>query len=123
MMLRRLRISRWVLGLALGAIAGGPALVAGILAVLLVVFLLVWAARESERPGGLGGLLVGFGVGMSGLFALADARCAEFSATADGITQGCISPDGTRFFIVAFVVVAAGMLVTLVAARRSQTSS
>jgi len=118
-----MRISRWVLGLALGAIAGGSALVAGILALLLVVFLLVWAARESERPVGLGGLLVGFGVGLGGLIALADARCAEFSATSDGIAQGCTAPDATPFLFAAFVVVSAGMLVTLFAARRRQTSS
>ena len=118
-----MRLSRWVLGLALGAIAGGSALVAGILALLLVVFTLVWAARESERPVGLGGLLVGFGVGLGGLFALADARCAAFSTAADGITQGCTAPDATPYLIVAFVVVAAGMLVTLVAARRAGRTS
>ena len=116
-------LSRWVLGLALGAIAGGSALIAGILALLLAVFILVWAARESRRPVGLGGLLVGFGVGLGGLFAMADARCAEFSTTADGIAQGCTAPDAAPFIVVAFLVVAAGVLVTFVVARRTRRTS
>lgn len=118
-----MRLTRWVMGLALGVIAGGSALVAGILAILLAVFILAWATRETERPVGLGGLLVGFGVGLGGASALADARCAAFSSAADGITQGCTAPDASPFLIVAIVTAAAGMLVTLAAARRTGRTS
>ena len=114
-----MRRSHWVLGLVLGAIAGGSALVAGVLAILLFVFTLVWAARETERPAGLGGLLVGFGIGVGGLFALADARCAAFGTAADGVAQGCSSPDATPFLIATLVMVAAGALVTLVGIRNT----
>ncbi len=63
-------------GIAIGLIAGGAVLVAGVFAALLLVPAVVWAARENGRPLGLGGLIFGLGVGMASLLALANARCA-----------------------------------------------
>ena len=71
----------WLVGIALGVIAGGATLVAGVLALLVLVPGLVWAARERARPLGLGGLLLGLGLGVAGLLALANARCAASNSS------------------------------------------
>jgi len=119
-----MRLTHWLLGIVLGAFAGGFALEAGILALLLVVPGLVWAAREPTRPVGLAGLLVGVGVGAGGLFALADARCAAFNHVADGIVRSCTSPDATPYLVVALGLVGVGASLTLVGLRRtSRTTS
>jgi hypothetical protein len=108
----------------LGVIAGGSTLVVGVLALLVVVPGIVWAAREPMRPVGLAGLLVGVGVGVVGLFALADVRCAAFNSAADGIVQSCSSPDATPYLAVALLLVAVGASLTLVGLRRtSQTTN
>ena len=51
------------LGIALGLIAGGAVLVAGVFALLLLVPAVVWATREKVCPLGLGGLFIGLGSG------------------------------------------------------------
>jgi hypothetical protein len=110
----------WLLGVALGIIAGGATLEAGVLALLLIVPALVWGARERARPSGLGGLLVGFGIGVGGLIALADARCAASNGTdANGVTTACVSPDPTGYLVVAALIVGVGLVVTLLAVVRS----
>jgi len=114
-----MRLTHWLLGIMLGAFAGGFALAAGILALLLGVPGLVWAAREPTRPVGLAGLLVGVGVGVGGLFALADARCAAFSSAADGIVQSCASPDATPYLAVVLLLVAVGASLTVVGLQRT----
>jgi len=114
-----MRLTHWVLGVVLGAFAGGSALVIGVLALLLVVPGLVWAARETARPLGFAGLLVGVGVGVGGLFAMADARCAAFNYSANNIVSECSSPDSTPFLTFAVVLVAVGALVTLVGLGRT----
>jgi hypothetical protein len=114
-----MRLTHWVLGIVLGAFAGGSALVIGVLALLLVVPGLVWAARETARPLGFAGLLVGVGVAFGGLLAMADARCAAFNSSANGIVQSCSSPDATPFLTFAVAWVAVGALVTLVGLRRT----
>jgi hypothetical protein len=118
-----MRLTHWVLGIVLGAFAGGSALVIGVLALLLVVPGLVWAAREPARPLGLAGLLVGVGMGVGGLFAMADARCAAFNSAANGIVQSCSSPDSTPYLTFALVLVAVGALVTLGGLRRTGHAS
>jgi hypothetical protein len=55
------------LGIVPGLIAGGAALVAGGLALLLLIPAVVWAAREKARPIGLGGLFIGLGAGSAAL--------------------------------------------------------
>lgn len=70
-----MRTGSWLLGAALGLIAGGAVVAAGVLALLLLIPAVVWAAREKARPIGLGGLIVGVGAGVTGLLALANARC------------------------------------------------
>ncbi|HEX8938838.1 MAG TPA: hypothetical protein VF763_01635 [Candidatus Limnocylindrales bacterium] len=54
------------LGIALGLTAGGAALEAGVLVLLLLVPAVVWASREKSRPLGLGGLVIGLGAGIGG---------------------------------------------------------
>ena len=42
----KMRLTHWGLGIVLGGIAGGSALIVGVLALLVVVPGVVWAARE-----------------------------------------------------------------------------
>ena len=66
-----MRMVSWLLGIALGLIAGGAVLEAGVLVLLPLVLAVVWAAREKARPLGLGGLFIGLGAGSAGLLAFA----------------------------------------------------
>ena len=45
-----MRVVSWLLGIALGLIAGGAVLEAGVLALLLLVPAIVWAARGKGWP-------------------------------------------------------------------------
>ncbi len=106
-----MRLTHWLLGLVLGAFAGGLALEGGTLVVLLFVPALVWAAREPRRPLGLAGFLAGIGVGMGGLLGWADARCAA--------NPSCFMPDDlTPWFALAVALIGAGASLTLVGIRR-----
>lgn len=113
-----MRVVSWLLGIALGLIAGGAALEAGVLVLLLLVPAIVWASREKARPLGLGGLIIGLGAGMAGLLALADPRCAASNVSGPNYNSGCIAPDITPLVLVA-ALVAIGAAVSLVALRRS----
>jgi hypothetical protein len=117
-----MRLTHWMVGVVLGAAGGGSALIVGVVAVLVLIPGLVWAAREPTRPCGLAGLLVGVGVGAGGLLAAADGRCAAFSATTIGIVQSCSSPDATPYLAVALLLVIAGAVLTVVGLRRRSRS-
>jgi hypothetical protein len=118
-----MRLTHWLVGVVLGAVGGGSALIVGVLALLVLVPGLVWTARETTRPLGLAGLLVGVGVGAGGLLATADGRCAAFNATAIGVVQSCSSPDATPYLAVALLLVVAGAVLTVVGLRRTSRST
>jgi hypothetical protein len=103
-----MRSVSWLVGIALGVIAGGATLVAGVLALLVLVPGLVWAARERARPLGLGGLLLGLGLGVAGLLALANARCAASNSSGPGYFSECTAPDLTPYLPVAAVLAVIG---------------
>lgn len=106
-----MRLTDWLLGLVLGVFAGGLMLEAGTLVLLLVLPALVWAAREPCRPLGLAGFVAGIGVGMGGLVAWADARCAA--------DPSCYMPDDlTPWFVLAAILIVAGGVLALVGVRR-----
>ena len=106
-----MRLTHWLLGIVLGAFVGGSALEAGILALLVLVPGLVWAVREAARPLGLAGLLVGIGVGVGGLLALASARCAA--------DLSCSMPDQTPSFVFVLALLAGGASLTVLGSRRA----
>jgi hypothetical protein len=118
-----MRLTPWLVGVVLGAVGGGSALIVGVVALLVLFPGLVWAARETTRPLGLAGLLVGVGVGAGGLLAVADGRCAAFNATTTGIVQSCYSADATPHLAVALLLIVAGAVLTLVALRRTTGST
>ena len=115
-----MRAVSWFLGIALGMIAGGAVLVAGVLALLLLVPTVVWAAREKARPLGLGGLLIGLGAGSAGLLALANARCAASNVSGPNYFSECVAPDLTPWFVVAVVLGCVGIAVSLLGVTRGQ---
>jgi len=112
------RTVSWVLGILLGVIAGGAALVAGVLALLLITAAVVWAAFERMRPLALGGFLVGLGAGIAGLLAFANARCESSNVSGPSYSSACVSPDLTAFFVAAAVVAAIGAGVSVLALIR-----
>jgi hypothetical protein len=118
-----MRLTHWMVGVVLGAVGGGSALIVGFVALFVLVPGLVWAAREPTRPLGLAGLLVGVGVGAGGLLAAADGRCAAFNATTIGVVQSCSSPDVTPYLAVALLLVVAGAVLTVVGLRRTSRST
>jgi hypothetical protein len=76
-----MRTVSWLLGIALGLIAGGAVLEAGVPVLALLVPAVVWAAREKTRPLGLGGLFIRLGAGSAGLLTVANARCAASNSS------------------------------------------
>ena len=118
-----MRLTHWMVGVMLGAVGGGSALIVGAVALLVLVPGLVWAAREPTRPLGLAGLLVGVGVGAGGLLEAAGGRCAAFNETTMGVVQSCSSTDATPYLVVALLVVVAGAVLTVVARRRTTCST
>lgn len=108
-----MRMVSWFLGMVLGLMAGGAALVAGVLALLLLIPAVVWAAREKARPIGLGGLFVGLGAGSAALLVLADARCAASNVSELDNFSGCDVPDLTSAFVAAPVLAAIGVGVSI----------
>ncbi len=115
-----MRTVSWLLGIALGLIAGGALLAAGVLAFLVLVPAMVWALRERARPLGAGGLVIGLGGGVAGLLALASARCAADNASGPNDLSGCAAPDLTPYLLVAAALVAVGAAVSLVGAARGR---
>ncbi len=113
----------WLTGIALGVFMGGLTLEAGVLALLVLIPGLVWAAHERSHPLGLGGLLFGLGVGAAGLLVLANARCAAFNTSGPGFESGCTAPDQTPLFAVAALLVVIGAALSLfVLARRPRSA-
>ena len=108
-----MRMASWLLGIALGLIAGGSVLEAGVLVLLLLAPAVVWDAREKARPLGLGGLFIGLGAASAGLLAFANARCAASNVSGPNYFSGCESPDLTSFFVAAAVLAAIGVGVTI----------
>ena len=115
-----MRIVSWLLGIALGLIAGGVVLEAGVLALLLLVPAIVWAAREKGRPLGAGGLIIGLGGGMAGLLALANARCAASNVSGPNYISECVAPDITPYLAVSAVLVVVGAGVSLLGLVRQR---
>ena len=118
-----MRLRHWMVGVVLGAVGGGSALIVGVVALLVLVPGLVWAAREPTRPLGLAGLLGGIGVGAGGLLAAAGGGCAAFNTTTVGVVQSCYSADVTAYLRVALLLVAVGVVLTVVALRRTGRST
>ena len=116
---RQMRMVSWLLGIALGLIAGGSVLEAGVLVLVLLVPAIVWAAREKARPLGLGGMFIGLGAGSAGLLAFANARCAASNVSGPNYFSGCESPDLTPFFVAAAVLAAIGVGVSILGVART----
>jgi hypothetical protein len=119
-----MRLRHWMVGVVLGAAGGGSALSVGVVALLVLIPGLVWAARESTRPLGLAGLLVGVGVGAGGVLAAAGYRCVvAFTVPAGGSVESCSSADATPYLALALLLVMAGAVLTGVGLRRTRGSA
>jgi hypothetical protein len=114
-----MRTVSWSLGVAFGLLAGAVVLEAGVLALLLLVPAVVWAAREKARPFGLGGLFIGLGAGIVGLIAFANARCAASNVSGPNYAFSCAAPDLTGFFVAGAVLAGIGIAMSLLAIART----
>jgi hypothetical protein len=95
------RRRHWLIGLLLGLVAGLAVLETGLASLALIVPTLVWSARESALPAGLGGLATGLGASWAGLVGWAMARCVA--------DPGCASPDYSVWVVAGLVVAVVGV--------------
>ena len=112
---RPMRGVRWVQGVLLGCVIGAAVLEVPAIGLLVLLPCLLWAWIDGVRPAGMAGLLLGLGGAAALLFVAANGRCAAFN---DVPNQGCTAPDVTPFLVVAAVLVAVGVVLTVLAFRR-----
>lgn len=106
----------FVLGAVLGLFIGAFFLVGGILAGLMLIPVLVWAARGTTPAAAFGGLSTGIGLGGLGLIGLAQLRCTNTSGP--GFSSSCTAPDLTPYLVVGVVLVAVGCLLPFAFSRK-----
>jgi hypothetical protein len=104
-------LTLWILSAAIGVLGifilftlGTPGL-----ALLFVPLVIAWTRSEGRHSLKAGGALAGFGATLLLILYLANARCAEFSAQADG---SCAAPDVTVVSVAAAIVLLIGVALT-----------
>jgi hypothetical protein len=112
--LARESLTHWVLGLVVGAIGGIAPLVLGTLGVVLAAPVVLWAVLDRPRGAAFGGALVGIGATWLAVWGRAFQACAGPNTA----TDGCVGPDLAGLIAVPIIVLAAGGLVSFVAAMR-----
>ena len=112
------RVTPWVLGSVLGLAAGGSILSLGVLALIIGVPAIVWAGTERRRPVGLAGFLVGAGLAIGGLPAMAAARCSAVGDVGGDIVESCTSPDVTPYIAAGLALAITGAVLTVAVALR-----
>ena len=105
----------WLSGLAVGVTAGFATLEIPSLGWLLVVAFAVPAAISGPRLAAIGGLLAGIG----GVWMVLIGRVA-LTCTATGDELGCHAPGIESWLAVGCAILAAGLLMTRLAAIRSR---
>jgi hypothetical protein len=111
-----MRMPTWILGLLFGFFVAAAFLLAGGIALILLVPALAWAALDRLRPTALAGVLLGTGLGAAGLITLSQANCLRFNAASGGgLIQSCTGPDLTWYYAVAFVFALVGVALTFAA--------
>lgn len=103
------RRTSWLSGLLLGALGGFLLLEFPLFGLLLVVVSGILVSIAGQRSAGLGGLLAGVG----GMWLLVLGR-VKLTCSAEG---GCEAPTIDGYLVVAFVILAVGVAVTIAAAR------
>jgi hypothetical protein len=108
------RRSGWLSGLVVGVAAGALSLVVPFVGWTISLAFLVGASVSRAALASVGGFLLGGGSSWIGLLAQADLRCRSFT----GPGRECIAPDVSGFVVTAAVMLAAGSIATIAAARR-----
>lgn len=111
------RASNWIAGFGVGGFVG--ILVGGlpILGLILVVAFLVPAVRSRAPGAAIAGLLIGGPLVWIVILGRAVVACNEFDAQPG---QECVGPDLTGWFVIATILLTAGVLLTRRAARASR---
>jgi 4-amino-4-deoxy-L-arabinose transferase-like glycosyltransferase len=108
----------FLLGLVLGVLSALGFLTFGTPGLLIVLIGLVWSMRFPWALSSLSGLLIGIGASVLLLTTAAAARCASANQSGPGFESSCMAPDSTLLLTFAAAVVAAGLAIGLVVARR-----
>lgn len=100
----------WLIGLLVGAVAGFAIVEGGVLGLLVLLLLGIWAAAGPHPALAIGGLFVGIGAGISALTLRAQAACDPAS---------CVGPDLTLWYAFFGGLIVVGLALTVVGIRRA----
>jgi hypothetical protein len=106
----------WIAGLVVGVAAGVLSLIFPTLGGLIAVAFLVGVIRTTPRLPAIGGLFFGFGAAWLVILVRSHLDCQAFDA-APG--QDCVEPDIGPWLAVAGILLALGVLMTVVAWARA----
>jgi uncharacterized membrane protein len=106
----------WIAGVVVGVAAGVLSLIFPTLGWLLAVAFLVGLIRATPRMPAIGGLFLGFGVAWLVILVRSHLECQAFGAVPG---QECGEPDIGSWLAVAGILLAIGVLLTVVAWTRA----
>ena len=112
----RRAVSNWIAGVVVGVAAGVLSLFFPTLGWLIAVAFLVGLIRASSRLPAIGGLFLGFGAAWLVILVRSHLDCRAFNAAPN---QECREPDIGSWLAVAGVLLALGLLMTVVAWTRA----
>lgn len=114
--LARRALSNWLAGVVVGVVAGVLSLLFPTLGWIIVVAFLVGLIRAAPRLPALGGLFFGYGAAWLVVLVRSHVDCQTFDAAPN---QECGDPEIGSWLAVAGVLLALGLLMTVVAWTRA----
>ena len=110
----------WLAGLLLGAVSGFAVLTTGVVGIGVVVLSVALIAWQGPRVSAGAGFMTGLGGGWTAIFGRVLVVCNAENAKAG--TQ-CVAPTIEAWIMAAATILAAGLVATLVVARRERAKA
>jgi hypothetical protein len=101
---------RWLIGAMAGAGAGLALLAGGVLGLVPLLLLAIWAFREPARTAAAAGIMTGIGGCVLALTVRAELACTPDS---------CVGPDLTTWYVLVLAVLGLGLLASVAVAVRA----
>lgn len=102
---------RWLIGAMTGAVAGLALLIVGVLGLVPLLLLAIWAAAGPARTAAAAGIMTGLGGGVLALTVRAELACTPDS---------CVGPDLTMWYLFVLAVLVLGLFASLTVAVRAR---